>query len=56
MNEYFVLVHKKITLKTIGRKTVFDEMWYIVEYFIVNLFYFLIVVDWKNPETIFFKS
>ena len=36
----------KNILNTIGAKTIFDEMWYIVEYFIVNIFYFLILFDW----------
>ena len=37
-NEYFIILHNKIILKTIDTKAVFDEMWYIVEYFIVNIF------------------
>ena len=35
-NEYFIVVHNKIVLNRINTETVFDEMWYIVEYFMVT--------------------
>ena len=37
-------------MKTVAIKIVFDEMWYIVEYFIINIFYFLIVSDREQPR------
>ena len=35
---YFILVHNNTILKKINMHMVLDEMWYIVEYFIVNIF------------------
>ena len=40
---YFIIEHNKSILKTINTQIFFDEMWYIVEYFIVNVFSFLMV-------------
>ena len=48
---YFIIVHNKPILKTINMQTFFDEMWYIVEYSIVNIFSFLVVVDWGKSKT-----
>ena len=42
----YIIVHNKNILKKINMQAVFDEMWYIVEYPIVNIFYFLIMFDW----------
>ena len=49
-NYYFILVHNKTILKKINMQTVFDEMRYIVEYFIVNIFPFLIVFYWEKSK------
>ena len=43
---YFILVQNKKTLKKMNMQTVFDEMWYMIEYLIVNTFYFIILFDW----------
>ena len=40
---YFIPVHNKTILNKINVQTVFDEMWYIVEYLIMNIFSFLIL-------------
>ena len=37
-------------MKKIEMKMIFDEMWYIVEYSIINIFYFLFMFDQKNPR------
>ena len=50
-HNYCILVHNKTKLKTINMQTFFDEMWYIVEYFIVNIFSFLVVFDWGKSKT-----
>ena len=39
-NQCFLIVHYKSILKTINTQTVFDEIWYIIQYFIVNFFPF----------------
>ena len=44
INNLFLYIQK--ILKTINMQTVFNEMWYIVEYFIVGIFPSLIVFDW----------
>ena len=31
-------------------KTIFDEMWYIIEYLLMNIIYFLIALNEKNPR------
>ena len=49
-NDYFIIVHNKTILNTVDKKTVFDEMWYIIEYFIISLFSFLVVFDWENQS------
>ena len=49
-DDYFILVHNKTILKTINMQTVSDEMWYIFEYFIVDIFSFLVVFDWLNSN------
>ena len=49
---YFILVHNKTILKTINMQMVFDEMWHIVEYLSVNIFYSLIVFDWELSKLI----
>ena len=36
LDSYFIKVHNKTILKAINMQTVIDEMWYIVEYFVVN--------------------
>ena len=50
-NYCFIIVHNKPYLKTINIQTGFDEIWYIVKYFIVNIFSFLIVFDLTKPKT-----
>ena len=40
----------KTILNTVYMKIIFDEMWCIVEYFIMNIFSFLIVFDWKTQD------
>ena len=35
---YFIILHNKTILNVISMQTVFDEMWYIVEFFIVISF------------------
>ena len=50
VNDYFIIVPNKNILKTINVQTVSDEMWYIVEYFIVNLFPFSFCLTGKNPR------
>ena len=45
VNKYFIIVYNKTVLKTINMKNIFEQMWHIVEYFIMNLFTFLIVFD-----------
>ena len=41
----FILVYNKTFLKTISMQTSFDEMQYIVEYLILNIFSFLIIIE-----------
>ena len=48
---YFILVHNRTILKKINTQTVFYEMWYIVEYLIVNIFYFFVVFYWEESNT-----
>ena len=48
---YLIIVHNKTILKKINTQTVFDEMWYIFEYLIVNLLPFLVVFDWEKSYT-----
>ena len=43
-NNYVNIVQKKSFFKTIDTKTIFDEMWYIVELFLVDIFSFLIIL------------
>ena len=50
VNECFIIVHNKTILKKIGMKTVFDEMCYIVEYFILNILFFVIAFDCKKKD------
>ena len=45
-NEYFIIVHKTNILKKIDTKTTFDEIWFVFEYFIMNIFSFLILFVW----------
>ena len=45
---YFVILHNKNIFNKINIQTVFDEMWYIIEYFIVNIFSFLVVFNWEK--------
>ena len=35
--DYFIIVHNKTILKTVGMKIIFDQMWYIFEYSIMNI-------------------
>ena len=51
---YFILVHNKTILKTINMQTVIDEMCYIVEYLILNIFSFLIFLLGKSKMIIIF--
>ena len=51
-NEKIITGHKKTTVKTVNTKIIFDEKWYIFEYLIINIFYFLNVFDWKKPKTV----
>ena len=48
---YSIIVHNKTTFNTTNMQTVFDEISYIFEYFIVNIFSFLIVFDWEKSKT-----
>ena len=47
---YFILVNSKTILNKINMQTDFDEILYIVEYFIV-FFIFLVVFDWDTSKT-----
>ena len=49
-NDHFIIVHLKTVLNTIDTKMVFDEIWYIVDNFIVDIFFFLVVFDLKNQD------
>ena len=49
-NDYFIIVHKKTILMTADMKTIFDKIWYIVEYLIMNLFSFVIFFIDRNPR------
>ena len=48
--DYFIILYNKNILNTINMQTDFDEMWYIVEFFIVDIFPFLVVFDWENSR------
>ena len=50
LNEHFIIVHNKESLSKIDMRTVLDEIWYIVEYFIVNIFSFPVVFDWGKTK------
>ena len=47
---YLILIHNKTILKTINTEKFFDEMRYIVEYLIFDIFYFIIMFDKENPR------
>ena len=51
-NEYSIIVHNKTILKTVEMKAIFDEILYIVAYFIMNIFYFLVVFYWEKTKKI----
>ena len=48
---YSIILHNKTILKTTKTQTVFDEMWYIVEYFIANFIPFFIIFYWEGTKT-----
>ena len=50
INDYFILVHIKTIFNKIYMKTIFDEIEYIVEYSIANIFSFLVVFDWGKTQ------
>ena len=39
-NDCIIIVHSKTTIEIVDVKNIFDEMWYIFECFIINIFYF----------------
>ena len=46
---YVTIIHNKIIMNTVDIETIFDEMQYIVECFLVNIFHLIIEFDWgKN--------
>ena len=47
---YFIIVHNKTILNKINMQTVFDELWYIVEYFIVDFFPSSLCFIGENPR------
>ena len=46
LNECVNLVHNKTIMKTFDIKTVFGQIWYIVECSLMNIIYFLVVFYW----------
>ena len=52
MNYYVNIVHKKIIMKTFEMKTVFNEVWYFVEFLLVGFISFLVVFCWNKPKKI----
>ena len=42
---YFIFVHNKTIFKKINMQRVLDEIWYIFEYFTVNIISILVVFD-----------
>ena len=47
---YLIIVHNKTILKKINTQTVFDEMWYIVEHFIVKKLPSSLCFIWKKSK------
>ena len=50
MSALALYITKLSQIKLTGMR--FDEIWNIVECFLVNIFSFLVVFDWNNPKMI----
>ena len=49
-NYYANIVHNKTIVKTVEMKNFFNEVWYFVELFLVNVTPFLFVFDWNKTK------
>ena len=51
VNYYFIIVHNKTIIKRVYMNICFNKVWYIVKWFLVNIFSLQVVFDWNKHKT-----